>query len=641
VEEAETVEVVADLGEVVERGEDGLGEGVLGSFGEFDLMEEHALAAADEEGKGGAVWVACFEEMAGGFDVVGEGRVAEEGGLALKVLAAFGVAIEVAGEDRVVVGSVVGELVQQVVEGVSSPHRLCLLTWRRQRGFRGFNPYGLVRICNGVGVGHLIRLIRSQLMATMVRSIVVKTSYKAASAEFLEERGLKRHAGVWQLWALGVGAVISGDFFGWNFGLAAGGFGGMILALVVVTLMYVGLCLSIAEMAAALPHTGGAYSFARSAMGPWGGYVTGLAENMEYILTPAVIVVGIGGYLGAIFGTGKEYEPLWWLICYALFVALNVWGVELSFRFSLVITVAALVALVTYWVSVAPQFDLARYAAPYFPKGVAGFWACLPFALWFYLAIEQLPLAAEESHDPVADIPRGLSWGLATLVVCAFLTLTLGAGSAPGASAVAVSNEPLFLGFVAAYGNSASSKLLAVVACVGLIASFHTILFAYGRQIYSLSRAGYFPVWLSKTHPVRKTPHRALVAGAALGFAAALAIHYAPHDSPVGAILLNMAVFGAVIAYVLQMASYVLLRWRMQSLERPYRSPLGVFGAVVSGLIALTTLGTLFANAEYVKGVYGAVVWFAVGLAWFAFYARHQLILSPEEEFARARRGEQ
>ena len=470
--------------------------------------------------------------------------------------------------------------------------------------------------------------------------LVVKTSYTAPSQEFLDQRKLKRHAGVWQLWALGVGAVISGDFFGWNFGLAAGGFGGMIVALSLVTIMYAGLCLSIAEMAAALPHTGGAYSFARSAMGPWGGYITGLAENMEYILTPAVIVVGIGGYLGAIFGTDKSVEPLWWLACYAVFVALNIWGVELSFRFSLIITIAALIALVIYWISVAPQFDLARFATPYFPKGINGFWACLPFALWFYLAIEQLPLAAEESHDPVVDIPRGLTWGLATLVFCAYMTLTLGAGSAPGAAAVAVSNEPLFLGFVAAYGNSASSKVLAVVACIGLVASFHTIIFAYGRQIYSLSRAGYFPVWLSKTHSERKTPHRALIAGAVMGFSAALGIHYAPHDSPVGAILLNMAVFGAVIAYVLQMASYLLLRRNLPNLQRPYFSPLGQPGAIISGLIATLTLFTLFFNAEYVKGVYGAVVWFILGLIWFAFHARHRLILSPEEEFAQAHQGD-
>ena len=126
---------------------------------------------------------------------------------------------------------------------------------------------------------------------------------REAGAEYFEQRKLRRHARVLHLWAMGVAAVISGDFFGWNYGLAAGGFGAMLAALGIMTVMYAGLCFSIAEMSPALPHAGGAYSFARTAMGPWGGYITGLAENMEYILTPATIVVGIGGYLGAIFWT--------------------------------------------------------------------------------------------------------------------------------------------------------------------------------------------------------------------------------------------------------------------------------------------------------------------------------------------------
>jgi ethanolamine permease len=145
-------------------------------------------------------------------------------------------------------------------------------------------------------------------------------------AEYFERRGLRRHAGVWSLWALGVGAVISGDFSGWNFGLGAGGFGGLFYATLIITVLYLGLCYSIAEMTAALPHTGGAYSFGRSAMGPWGGFVTGLAENMEYVLTPAVVVFFTGSYLGAIFETQEWFQPIWWLLGYIVFVGLNVWG---------------------------------------------------------------------------------------------------------------------------------------------------------------------------------------------------------------------------------------------------------------------------------------------------------------------------
>ena len=467
-------------------------------------------------------------------------------------------------------------------------------------------------------------------------------TYTPAGPEYLGQRRLRRHARVMHLWAMGVGAVISGDFFGWNFGLAAGGFGGMLLAVGAMTVMYIGLCFSIAEMSPALPHAGGAYSFARTAMGPWGGYITGLAENMEYILTPAVIVVGIGGYLGAVFGTSSVWEPAWWLLCYGVFVALNIWGVEMTFHVSVAVTLAAMAVLLVFWIGAAPHFDPARWATPYFPPGSNQVNAAvleLPFALWLYLGIEQLPLAAEESHDPQRDMPRGILYGLLTLIAISFLTVVLSAGIAPGASRIAVSDEPLFLGFQTIFGLGLKSRALALAACTGLVASFHTIIFAYGRQIYSLSRAGYFPTWLSVTHGKRETPQRALLVGSAMGFLVALAIHLAPKGSPVGAILLNMAVFGAVLAYILQMVSFIVLRLRFPGMERPYVSPVGIAGAAAAALIAALTLVALFRNPDYNKGVIGAAVWFVLGLSYYAAIARHRLVLAPEELAAMAYRA--
>jgi len=473
-------------------------------------------------------------------------------------------------------------------------------------------------------------------------------AYDEVDDAYFDQRGLKRYARVWSLWALGVGAVISGDFFGWSFGLKEGGFGGMLVALVIITVMYLGLCYSIAEMSPALPHTGGAYSFARSAMGPWGGYVTGLAENMEYILTPAVIVVGIGGYLGAVFGTPQAYAPLWWLAAYAVFVGLNIWGVELSFRFTVLITFLALAILTVFYVAAVPHLDFAAHAfdvpmdpggSRWLPKGYAGVFGALPFAIWFYLAIEELPLAAEEAHDPKRDMPRGILLGLLTLIVCAFLTLVLSVGIAPGAEALGETDAPLFASFQAIFGLGAQSKALALVAVAGLVASFHSIIFAYGRQIYSLSRAGYFPRFLSVTG-TRKTPHVALVVGAVLGYGVAFAIHSLGPEHPVGAVLLNMAVFGAVIAYALQMVSFILLRVRRPNLERPYLSPFGITGAAVAMVIALVTLVALFLQSpDYRRAVVGAAVWFAAGLLYFAVYGRHHLVWSPEEAFAEGDEG--
>ena len=477
-------------------------------------------------------------------------------------------------------------------------------------------------------------------------------TYRNADEDYFEQRGLRRFAGVWSLWALGVGAVISGDFFGWNYGLLSGGFGGLLIATGIVAVMYVGLCFSIAELSPALPHTGGAYSFGRTAFGPWGGFLTGLAESIEYVLTPAVIVVGIGGYVGTILETGLGLAvpaPLLWAIFYAIFVGVNIAGVELTFRVTVAITALALAVLAVFWIGALPHFSweaaLAVEPSPghtrWLPNGWQGVTACLPFAVWFYLAIEQLPLAAEESHDPKRDMPRGLLWGLATLIVASLLTLFLNAGIAPGAAVVGASEEPLFLAFRTIFGPGAGATGLALAAVAGLVASFHAIIYAYGRNIYSLSRAGYFPTWMSRTHPTRKTPHVALVVGAVSGYVVALLIEYGQAflgDVPVGGVLLNMAVFGAVIAYLMQMAAYLKIKG-LEGLERPYLSPLGRAGAIVAAAIAALTLVFLFVNEDYRPGIYGVAGWYALSVVYFAVYARHRMILSPEEEFAEQAAG--
>ena len=465
-------------------------------------------------------------------------------------------------------------------------------------------------------------------------------TYRAAGAGYFEKRGLRRYAGVWSLWALGVAAVISGDFFGWNFGLAYG-FGGLLVATIFVTVMFFGLCFSISEMSPALPHTGGAYSFSRSAMGPWGGFTTGVAETIEYVITPAVIVVGIGSYMSSIsddlFGFTMA-QPIWWAVFYAVFVGLNYIGVEASFRFTVFICLLSLAILLVFFAGALTELDFTAMAIDtqggWFPEGVSGVFYALPFAIWFYLAIEELPLAAEESADPKRDIPRGTIWGLVTLVITGFLVLFLNTGISPGAAELAESGEPLLLGLETIFGEGTSASLLGLVAVAGLVASFHTIIFAYGRNIFSLSRAGYYPHPLSVTHGTRQTPHVALVLGAVIGWIAAYIIYESGAGSTVGGALLNMAVFGAVISYFMQCISFVLLRRRLPDIERPYRSPVGEWGALVAAAIALVTLIAIFWNGDYRPGVYGVAIFYIVAVIYFAAAGRHRLVLSPEEEFA-------
>ncbi|HEX2528306.1 MAG TPA: amino acid permease [Geminicoccus sp.] len=474
---------------------------------------------------------------------------------------------------------------------------------------------------------------------------------------YFDKRTLRRYAGVWSLWALGVGAVISGHYSGWNLGLAIGGWGGLLVATLLIMVMYLGLTYSIAEMSPALPHTGGAYSFARTALGPWAGFATGLSENVEYVLTPAVIVFFIGSYMTGIFETPASFQPIWWIAFYALFLWLNIVGVELSFRVTLIVTLAALAVLIIFWIAAFPSIDFNRWAlnigpdgaelpegnGPFLPHGLVGALAAMPFAVWLFLAIEQLPLAAEESHDPKRDMPKGILAGIFTLIVSAFMILWLNPSVAGvGSFALGSSGEPLLDGFRALFGSDIA-KILALVAVIGLIASFHTIIFAKGRQIYSLSRAGYFPRALSVTHGTRKTPHVAMLTGAIVALLVMMVVWFGVGEERgaaiIGGTLLNMAVFGAMFSYIMQALSFIYLRKKLPNIERPFRSPLGVPGAWLTVIIAAVTICFQLSDPVYRVGVIAVAVWFVIGILYFLLYARHRMVLSPEEQFAMGHRS--
>src|SRR5207344_3239148 len=345
--------------------------------------------------------------------------------------------------------------------------------------------------------------------------------HETAHGSFFEKRQLRRYAGIWSLWALGVGAVISGHFSGWNYGLAVAGWGGLLAAAAIMAFMFLCLVFCIAEMSAALPDAGATYVFARRAMGPWGGFLSGVCDNVEYVLTPAVICFFIGSYLGSMFDTGLP-DWCWWIATYGLFLVLNIRGIALSFRVTLVITLISLAILLLFCALAVPHIDIARWAlnvgvdgtelaggsGPLFPFGLQGVLAALPFAVWLYLAIEELPLAAEESVDPRRDMPRGILLALATLTVTAFLIAAINpAVNGVGAYKLGTSGEPILDGLRALYGNAGAIPL-GLIALSGLIASFHAIIFGLGRQIFALSRSGYFPAALSRTHTVHKTPPR-------------------------------------------------------------------------------------------------------------------------------------
>jgi len=457
------------------------------------------------------------------------------------------------------------------------------------------------------------------------------------SADYLQKRQLKSGTAGWVLLAgLGISYVISGDYSGWNFGLEQGGFGGLAIAAVIIAGMYLALVLGMAELSSALPAAGGGYTFARRAMGPWGGFATGTAILIEYAIAPAAIATFIGAYVESLglFGITDG----WWvyLAAYAIFIGIHLAGVGEALKVMFVITAIALVGLLVFAIAAIGHFDVANLtdmavdesaagASSWLPNGYLGIWAAFPFAIWFFLAIEGVPLAAEETANPERNVPRGIIAGMGVLLVtcAAVLILTTGAG---GAAAMSASGNPL----VEALGDGTAAKIVNYIGLAGLIASFFSIIYAYSRQLFALSRAGYLPRALSVTNS-RKAPMLALIVPGIIGFVLSL--------TGQGAMLLNMAVFGAALSYVLMMISHIVLRRREPDMPRPYRTPGGVATTGFALVIGVFAVIATFLVDPVAAGWCLAV--FAAFMLYFAVYSRHKLVAnSPDEEFAMLAKAE-
>lgn len=468
---------------------------------------------------------------------------------------------------------------------------------------------------------------------------MLSNSMDNGSKDFQEQRQLKKGVAGWMVLAsLGVSYVISGDYAGWNFGIATAGWGGMLIASILMGLMYLTLVLSLAEMSAAIPTAGGGYSFARRVLGPVGGYATGLAVLLEYAIAPAAIVIFIGQYTNALFGWDG---PTVYAAFYLVFISIHLIGAGEALKIMMGITALAVVAILATAIGLIPHFELTNLfdvaanphvegATAFLPHGTYGVWAALPFAMWLFLAVEGVPLAAEEAKDPKKDMPRGIIAAMIFLIFSAALVLFLVPGAA-GSSASGEYGAPLVDALRHVYGeNSLLANFVNVVGLAGLIASFFSIIYGYSRLVFALSRAGYLPSFLSLTGE-RKVPTWALIIPGIVGFIASL--------SGEGDMMIMMAVFGATISYALQAYSHILLRRKEPNLIRPYKTPGGTLTSAITLILSLIALTSCF--VYNIEAALWAAALYALGMAYYFIFKHKEMSKrSAEEEFAAIEQAE-
>lgn len=438
---------------------------------------------------------------------------------------------------------------------------------------------------------------------------------------------LKKTLKPFHLWVIGVGIVISGNYFGWNFGLAESGYVGMLIAIAAMAIMYTFMCFGISELATALPHAGGPYSFARRAMGPFAGFITGIGVILEYFIAAPVVAIGIGGYVNFMFPSINSVASA--VVIYAIFMVVHIIGIKEYATIESVLVIVALGLLVIMYFIGFPQMNVDRLFASessnsLIPGGFQGIWSALPYAMWLFLAIEMLPMLSEETQDPSKDMPKGILSGVFTLLILSFLTTTVAIGLS-GIDELSVMDYPLPGAIAATFGETYwLAQVLATIGLVGLIASFSGVILAYSRQIFALSRAGYLPGFLSKLHQTRRTPYVAIILPGLFGLI--LVMLFNPGD------LILISTFGALVSYISMNLSVIILRKKEPDLPRAYKTPWFPFMPIVSIVLAVIALfASFFANLTFFWISIGV---FAVAIIYYFAWGKKNInVNAPEESF--------
>lgn len=434
---------------------------------------------------------------------------------------------------------------------------------------------------------------------------------------------LKPVLGTFQLWGIAVGLVISGEYFGWSYGWGAAGTIGFLVTFFIVAALYFTFIFSFTELSTAIPNAGGPFAYAKKAFGPIGGYIAGFATLVEFLFAPPAIALAIGAYLNVQF---PSIDPKWIAcFCYFIFTILNILGVSIAASFELIVTIFAIIELLVFMGVVYPGFKLEYFlqngwagSNSFSWSSVVGILTAIPFAIWFFLAIEGAAMAAEEVKNPKKTIPRAFISGILTLIILA-LGVMIFAGGVGNWQQLSNINDPLPQAMKVIVGNQSGwLHMLVWLGLFGLVASFHGIIMGYSRQIFALSREGFLPAFLSQIHPIFKTPYIAIFIGSIFGILVIFSDKIIKiQGQTLSASIVTMSVFGAIIMYIISMLSLIKLRKTEPNMERPFRAPFYPYFPLIAlslSIICLLSMvyfniiiAIIFLGLFLVCGLYSAI----------------------------------
>ncbi|MBS1101430.1 ethanolamine permease [Gluconobacter sp. Dm-62] len=425
---------------------------------------------------------------------------------------------------------------------------------------------------------------------------------------------LSHSLGPVQLWAIAVGLVISGEYFGWSYGWASAGTLGFLIATIFVALMYLALIFSYTELTTAMPKAGGPFVYVSAAFGRRAGLIAGYASAAEFIFAPPAIALAIGSYLHVQFPALPPKAGA--VVAYLLFMGVNIAGIQVAASFELIVTIAAIVELLVFMGVVWPGFSWHRFVMHGWggsdhlswavPGGIA---ASIPFAIWFFLAIEGVALTAEEARSPRRTLPIAYTAAILTLVGLSFGVMIL-AGGVGDWRELSNLNDPLPLAMKTVVGpHSPYLHMLVWLGLFGLVASLHAIIMGCARQIAALAQGGGLPRWMGLVSPRFHTPYAGVLVCGTIGILAIFSDDILSFGGEsLTASIVTISVFGALTMYIMTMASLFRLRKIAPDMPRFWHAPGYPVVPAYALMSATLCLGVISFQKPLLLGFYVVII---------------------------------
>jgi len=439
--------------------------------------------------------------------------------------------------------------------------------------------------------------------------------------------GLRRVLGPWSVMLLGIGCTIGAGIFVMPGQVAAEHAGpAVILSFLLAAIASACAALCYSELAAMIPVSGSAYSYAYATLGEFIAWIIGWDLLLEYGLANAAVAAGWGGYLNQILAPlGRALPPQWWhapgqaiagtsqvgilnapaAVGILLVTGLLCLGIRESARVNGLLVVTKIAVLLMFIVLCVPHVDPAHYTPFFLPdRGWNGVVTGAAVVFFLFIGFDAVSTVAEETRNPRFDMPFGILTGLGIVTILYMAVASVLTGVLP-LSKLAVP-EPLADALLAVQ-HPRAAMLLSVVAVVGIASMLVVGSIGQTRILAVMARDGLMPGWMGRIHPRLGTP---VVSTLALGVVTAILGACFPLDA-----LADLVSIGTLSAFVVVMAGVLVLRVREPDRPRAFRTP-WVPALPLAGIAINVYLMTGLSAAVWLR----FLVWFGLGVACYALW---------------------